>query len=398
MKYQIIEKLMPIFEEKIAKFQKKFGKDSITYSKSEPYLETRSEYGVNRKVKVVDVDIEGHYQIEGYEFIASLEYVEEVGKNLVKKAPNTEEIPEMYLTRNKCDHCGVERFRKYTVLLKNKETGEYIQCGKSCIKEYLGIDIEKSATWFSFWGSFDEYLEEITKSGSLNNYDLYYNLDDILEQTVAQKNKAGYISKATVRNWYNENDPEGEFDLTCPFKTTASVVYEIITEQKDFKTGALLQPRYEVTDEIKAEVETIKEFILKAESSDYVNNLKIFLEMKEIPCKEIGLVTSMVGYYIRETKKLEEKNRPEIEKSDYVGQVGDKITIIAKPECIFSTESQYGMVYIYKFKQGKDEFIWKTSKDLQDIELTITGTIKAHNNYKGSKQTELTRCKTSIIK
>lgn len=398
MKYQILEKLIPAFEEKIAKFQRKFGKDSITYTKSEPYFEKKIDnYGSKYYVKVIDVEVEGHYQIEGYEFVASLEYIDEIGKNLVKKAPNTEEIPEIYYTRTKCDHCEVDRFRKYTILLKNKETGEYIQVGKGCLREFLGVDIERSAAWFAFWDSIEDYIEEINKSHN-NNFDKYYNLDDILEQTIAQKNVAGYISKAMVKAWMDKNcDPETDYYPTCPFTTTASIVWDIITEQKDNKTGKLIQPRYEVTDEIKEEVIKVKEFILNAETNDYLHNLKALLELKEISMKEIGLTASMVGYYIRENKKLEENNKPEIEKSNFVGNVGDKITITAKPECVFSSDSQYGMVYIYKFMQGKDIFTWKTNKDLQNVELTITGTIKAHNEYRGNKQTELTRCKTKIL-
>ena len=401
MKYQIIEKLIPVFEEKIQKFQRKFGKDSITYSKSEPYLETRSEYGVNKKVKVVDVDIEGHYQITGYEFIASLEYISKLGKNLIKKAPNTEEIPLIFRSRNCCDHCNTNRPRKYTVLLKNKETGVWVQVGKDCLKEYLGVDIEKSAAWFSFWGSFDEYMEEINKSGSFNHHDFYYSIDEVLEQTVAQKNKEGYISKSMVIEWYNKNDPEGDLDLTCPFDTTASVIYTIMTEQKDFRTGELIRPKYEITDEIKTEVQTIKDFIMNSESTDYVNNLKTLMEMKDIPCKELGLAASIVGYYIRETKKEEERRireeLPESEKSQFVGNIGDRITVKGQLECVFSAESEYGMYYIYNFKVGKDNFVWKTSKDMRtDVDLEITGTVKAHNIFKNIRQTEITRVRTKI--
>lgn len=170
MEFSVIVDLFPKFEERIKKFQRKFnkyGEGTITYTKSEPYLrEFKDTTGKEHKVKAIHVNVEGHYQVSGYEFIASLEYKEELRKNLVKKAPNTADIPEMYLTRTYCDHCKVDRFRKYTVLLKNTETNEYVQVGKSCVKDYLGCDVNSFTAYFSCWDSLEEYLESLERSDS----------------------------------------------------------------------------------------------------------------------------------------------------------------------------------------------------------------------------------------
>jgi len=48
-------------------------------------------------------------------------------------------------------------------------------------------------------------------------------------------------------------------------------------------------------------------------------------------------------------------------------------------------------------KVGNDEIVWTTSKDLApDTELEFTATVKAHEEYRGCKQTEITRARTKI--
>lgn len=59
-------------------------------------------------------------------------------------------------------------------------------------------------------------------------------------------------------------------------------------------------------------------------------------------------------------------------------------------------ENQFGVTYVYKFTTEEGNiFTWKTGKSLRVSEgaITLKGTIKAHNEFRGAKETELTRCK-----
>lgn len=66
-------------------------------------------------------------------------------------------------------------------------------------------------------------------------------------------------------------------------------------------------------------------------------------------------------------------------------------------------ENMYGSTVMYKFASPEGyQFIWKTASFAVDPEIinsnkkiTVTGTVKSHAEYKGQKQTELTRCKIS---
>ena len=88
-------------------------------------------------------------------------------------------------------------------------------------------------------------------------------------------------------------------------------------------------------------------------------------------------------------------------KTDYIGNIGDKITAMATFTRAGSYEVQFGyyptLMMIYKFTTDDGNvLIWKTPKGLaieNGTRVEITGTIKDHNEYNDEKQTVLTRCK-----
>ena len=84
--------------------------------------------------------------------------------------------------------------------------------------------------------------------------------------------------------------------------------------------------------------------------------------------------------------------------SQYVGSVGERLTLKATYTHRAFYESYFGMTYIHNFVTDEGELlVWKTSignigfADGERVE--ITATVKEHSEYKGKKQTTLTRCK-----
>ena len=81
----------------------------------------------------------------------------------------------------------------------------------------------------------------------------------------------------------------------------------------------------------------------------------------------------------------------------YYGSIGDKITVTLTLSNYFSYDGSYGLQFIYLFQdQDQNTFKWSTSKVIgPEIgeSVTLTGTIKNHEQYKGVRQTVITRCK-----
>ena len=58
-------------------------------------------------------------------------------------------------------------------------------------------------------------------------------------------------------------------------------------------------------------------------------------------------------------------------------------------------ETDYGLTKIFKIVDvNGNVYTWKTSGGISDDAKEIVGTVKSHNEYRGIKQTELTRVRT----
>ena len=82
-------------------------------------------------------------------------------------------------------------------------------------------------------------------------------------------------------------------------------------------------------------------------------------------------------------------------------EVGDKVELdlkLMKIAVYFTHFSYYGEahnIYIFEDADG-NAYVWKTDKDIDHNEgdmVHINGKVKANDEYKGVKQTVLTRCK-----
>ena len=143
--------------------------------------------------------------------------------------------------------------------------------------------------------------------------------------------------------------------------------------------------------------------VIDLPENDFLANTKLLLQNKYN--KQSGFIAYA---YLAHKKQLEiEANRNKKDevrkKSEYVGTIGDRITIEIILEAKFSFEGFYGYQNLYLFKDDEDNiYKWKTGVYLvnskgMNIEIgdkiSLKGTIKGHEEYKGTKQTELTRCK-----
>lgn len=102
-------------------------------------------------------------------------------------------------------------------------------------------------------------------------------------------------------------------------------------------------------------------------------------------------------------EKIEEIFNPKVEyHSDYVGEIGERLrNIKVSIRTIGGFDSAYGYKWVYTFEdENGNLFTWFTTVQqavsCDDI-VSLTGTIKAHVEYKGARTTQLTRCKLEAI-
>lgn len=136
-------------------------------------------------------------------------------------------------------------------------------------------------------------------------------------------------------------------------------------------------------------------------------------EVADFPVHEVDILdfaeVSIDGSYqlgnrgdiLNYTKELRDKYAPRTNSSEYVGSVGEKLELSAKYLGCSSYETHYtyyGETHnVYKFEdENGNMLIWNTGS-FQKFEegkiYQLKGSVKEHSEYKGNKQTVLTRCK-----
>lgn len=84
----------------------------------------------------------------------------------------------------------------------------------------------------------------------------------------------------------------------------------------------------------------------------------------------------------------------------YPAKIKDKINVKVTLSNIRGFSGAYGYTYIYTFTFDKYVFVWMTTKDLEiekDTIVELSGTIKGFETYQNIAQTQITRCKVSVV-
>ena len=307
-------------------------------------------------------------------------------------------VPTRYFSSNpcSCDYCKTNRKRNKTYLVVNRETGEWKQLGKECLKLFVtGIDVDAIATFESFI----KEAEETANPGDeffYNKRFRFVKVADALALACTVYRERGYLATRDVAG--NSND-------LC----NKNIVQRKLAQQYGYDSDFLniFNSVRDKIDEItvktdtaiaKEDTEVAVEMVKRFPDEPYYNNLKVIVENEYIPLNKLGLLVSIpkaIDRYEDEKKKQEEKERLAAE-SDYLGSVGEKISVnFVSGREVACCETQFGLIHIYEFKDANgNTVVWKSSssKDIPEIGV-VAGTVKSHEEYNGIKQTVILRAK-----
>lgn len=394
MEFDIFEGNMERLREKMKKMEKKCAKygNPFHYEEKGETFKTVDVLvpGTNetekRVLRYIIVDVSGSPIINNWKFIASCTHT--AYGNIFGKACWDVEIPKRYYHSDcVCEHCNSRRIRKETYIIKNEETGEFRQVGKSCLKDYTnGMSSEMVAAYISLY---DEVISYEAPPLGYEHQKCYAELREALL----------YIAE-TIRHYGYVRSSEEEAD------STKRMSYGFYAADHGWIDGRLCQEyrnnmeRISFTfdlDENKALVKEALEWIkTQEEENNYMHNLKTVCQQEYIDYSNWGILCSLFPSYYRSKKRDGEKEET-VKRSQYVGQIGERITIEAKDVSVVARwDTMFGETQLYQIL-GKDGnvFVWKTGTNgrIQSHSL-ILGTVKDHRKYHGIMQTELTRCKT----
>ena len=311
----------------------------------------------------------------------------------------TGSIPTKYFSCDPCycDYCKTNRRRAKTYLVHNENSGEWKQLGKECLKLFCnGLDIDAVAIYESFVKDCEDFsfISDETLMASRHNF---VSVDNALRLAMAWYSENGYLATSDIDGYPNELSNRNAVQRKLMSDDGASDRLNITNTTRQTIDSEWRSIVKEVSDE---ELDNMKSAVknLPDNESAYYNNLKVIVENEYVPMNKLGLLVSIpkaVAMYERRVAEEQEKEN-KAKSSDYIGNVGDKITVAYKSGSeIASFDTQYGVMRIYEFvADNGDVLVWKTNgcKDFA-TSGTLVGTIKAHEEYNGVKQTVLTRVK-----
>ena len=182
-------------------------------------------------------------------------------------------------------------------------------------------------------------------------------------------------------------------------KPTSARVSDFIFDRKEDKTVSVNSANIDIANRT---LETIKN--LSYIPNEYTRNLNVIAKDGFCTVKEFGMAVSMVSFAMnqweREEKKAEEKNNTNTLPSEWQGNIKERLTLNGLTvKFTKDIASNFGLTVLVKLQDANgNNFAWFASNcpdlDKGDV-VNLTGTVKAHNEYQGAKETVLTRCKIS---
>lgn len=313
-------------------------------------------------------------------------------------------VPSKYFTVNPCtcDYCKTNRKRNKTYLVVNQETGEWKQLGKECLKLFVtGIDVDAIATFESFI----KEAEDIANPGDeffYNRRARFVEVQRALELAQAATKMFGFVATRDNAGNYNvfstKNIVQAKLlkEMGCP--SDLLNIDSSDREKINLAVAKLTVYSTYAENDISNDIIALRETVTELPDEPYYNNLKVVLANEYIPLDKLGLLVSapkaMSRYY--EFKKMQEEKEKLAKSSNYIGEVGEKISVnFVSGREVACCETQFGLLHIYEFKDTKgNTVVWKSGsgKDIPESGI-VSGTVKAHEEYNGVKQTVILRAK-----
>ena len=331
-------------------------------------------------------------KFEGWRFVGKLERKADI--NVFFTVPG-ESIPETYRNRpDICDHCNMSRIRNLTYVVYHDETGLYKQVGSTCIQDFLGGESPHNvAAWLQYLSDFDDEVDDAQDSsygGRCNSRNVTLNAIEFLSWVNCIVRHFGFVSRKNA-DMYDKTptsveayccytwDGRGEDPKKVTYKGE-EIILGPNENDVETATRAVTWIRAWTPDEVSR--------------NEYSTTMYYTFVNDYVLTSEIGRAASLMSIYNRHIEgELTKANKTP---SVHVGTVGKRevfpgLTVVN----VYSYDSEYGVTFKYLMDDPNgNRLTWSTGKDVLNVGETysLKASVKAHGEYKGVKQTQLTRC------
>lgn len=354
----------------------------ITITGTERAISETDQAGLERTRIVIDTEISGEApSYGGWMFLAAVDAVPtESGPQFVVRTPpgvDADDLDRSVLVVGHCAHCRTTRAnRRYTYLVQHEDTGETMQVGSTCIRDFTGWESRP------VFIDTDEVAEKL--GGSLaGGGQPVYSPETVVAVAWAATRARGWQAGGGTRS------------------DVSTYLYDPLHQDKKLREDIAAHLGQEAT----AAASTIIRELLDGldDEGGYVQNLKTCLRSTHVQVKHLGIVVSAIAAHNRMTTRREEAQKAEQAPriTRYAGEVGQKLTVTRA----IAVEQHFGhypntsMLIIVEDGPAVAKMFttaaWAFDVQQGD-EVTVTGTVKAHEEYQGDEQTVLTRPKRTM--
>lgn len=323
----------------------------------------------------------------GWYLVATLEPFGEGGANLVRSVPGAGELDPSFRVGDQCEHCGTVRRRSETFVVRHDD-GRTVRVGRSCLADFLGGDSAASVaarfellTLCAGFGG-----EEDTREGGFGaTQATAWPLANFLALVIREVKENGWLSRQSARDQGREATADRALDRLTgnPFKKIRA---ETATEE---------------------EVNAARLAIAWAQGlegrSDFEHNIKAIAVAECVTHSTIGMAAAIHNAHQREIGQeiLRRQREANGQQSEHVGTVKARLDLALRVTAVHDVTGIYGTTSIHTMLDAKGNvFKWFASSERLEIGTlyNVRGTVKAHGEYKGRKETVLTRCTAKEVK
>jgi len=273
------------------------------------------------------------------------------------------------------------------------DDGHYQQVGSTCLQDFLGGKSPDDILAFAqMLDKIDDVFSEGDYYGSREPLRLPIGL--VLTVAVMCVRKLGWVSRTTSKD--------------TDQMSTSDIVWQLLTAKKrsevirDFGLDVNRKGEF-VGYDLTVRDEEIAQDVLRwvrhelEVRNDYTANLQTACEGQHVTHKTIGIACSAISAYERHMAR---KLSAPANNSQYIGMVSQRIKIKVRIVDTKTMPSMYGVRTMVKMDHEGNTLIWWTGESpdwvKQGEEVVIAATIKEHKEYRGHKQTILTRATDNI--
>lgn len=311
----------------------------------------------------------------GWSLLATLDWDPHAGL-VVRTAPGVTSVDRGDLREGWCDHCQTTRHRKNTYLVGNDD-GRQVQVGSTCLRDFLGWDGRP------VFICPDDVAEEIG-FGSFGGGPRSFTVLTVLATAWAVIKHHGYVRSRETG-------------------ATVQVVGALLDPRNEYDRKAVREYAPYIQD-AAAMGELIRDFILSDEFSghgEYVINLKAVAGAHLVTGRNLGLLVSAPQAWAKTQERtlIRERERAALVNEHY-GTVKQRVELRVRITSVRAgNDNGFGAPAIYTLvSEDGHVFKWFSSQwalgetPTGEEYLALRGTVKAHGEWQGQKETVLTRC------